>query len=264
MDALADINLESLDRQLHQYETADIDESALAVFTLDVDLRRSYRRALVARDEAAAYLVTREEWSYSDAAEATCGHRQHADRMQVVVDWTQAPESLDRPASALRSCQLVADGLRSLITRAHALAVRVLPAARIEHYMPAEPLERLAHCAHWLRYIDTYTSSVLAARNLCGAVLVSHHGWSVSQVAGIAQTDEDQITAASTAAAHNPPSDADSGMLRELAAVAEALTFNARRLAVAGRDAMKRCVAAGVPVPLVEAYGGQLGAPQLV
>lgn len=260
MDALADIDLTSIDRHLGGLEGADADDSALDVCTLDVDLRRTYRRALVARDEAAAYLVTHQGWSYSDTAQATCGHRAHAERMHVVVDWTQPPDHLDRPATLLRRYQTVADGLRRMITRTHALAVRALPAARIEHYMPSDPLERLAYCAHWLRYTDTYSSSLLASRNLYGAILVQHHHWQLPDVAGIARTDEDQIAVAATAAAHNPPSDADSGLLRELTAVADAVGYNTGRLVAAGRAAVQRCTAAGIPGPVIAAYGGQLAA----
>jgi hypothetical protein len=258
MDVLADIDVTAIDRQLGGLEGADADDSALDVCTLDVDLRRSYRRALVARDEAAAFLVTREGWSYSDAAQATCGHRAHAERMHVVVDWTRSPDFLEQPAAMLRRYQTVADGLRRLITRTHALAVRALPAARIEHYMPSDPLERLAYCAQWLRYTDTYGSSLVASRNLYGAILVQHHHWALQDVAGIARTDTDQIAVASTAAAHNPPSDADSGMLRELTAVADAVSHNALRLMQAGREAVQRCIESGVPRPVIEAYGGPL------
>ena len=258
MDALADIDVTALDRHIGGLEGADADESALRVCSLDVDLRRSYRRALIARDEAAAYLVTRQGWSYSDTAAATCGHRAHAERMHVVVDWTRPPDFLDRPVALLRRYQTVADGLRRLIARTHALAVRALPQARIEHHMPLDPLERLAHCAQWMRFCDTYGSSLIASRNLYGAILVSHHHWALPDVAGIAGTDEDQIAVAATAAAHNPPSDADSGLLRELSAVADALAYNTHRLADAGRDAVKRCLAAGVPAPVITAYGGTL------
>jgi hypothetical protein len=258
MDALADIDVTALGRLLGGLEGADADDSALDLCTLDVDLRRSYRRALVARDEAAAYLVANEGWSYSDAAQATCGHRDHAERMHVVVDWTQTPDHLDRPETMLRQYQAVADRLRGLISRTHAMAVRALPATRIEHHMPSDPLERLAHCAHWLRYTDTYTSSLVASRNLYGAILVQHHNWQLRDVAGIARTDEDQIAVAATAAAHNPPSDADSGLLRELSAVADAMAYNTHRLEYAGREAVQQSLDAGVPRPVVAAYGGPL------
>ncbi len=180
--------------------------------------------------------------------------------MHVVVDWTTSPDHLDRPETKLREYQAVAAGLRALITRTHAMAVRALPAARIEHHMPSDPLQRLAHCAQWLRYSDTYTSSLVASRNLYGTILVEHHHWQLRDVAGIARTDEDQIAVASAAAAHNPPSDADSGLLRELAAVADAMAHKTQRLQNAGREAAQQCPDAGIPRPVIEAYGGSLSA----
>jgi hypothetical protein len=258
MNALADINLGALERQLDDLEAADADTSAPAACRLDVDLRRLYRRALVARDEAAAYLVAREGWSYSDTAEATCGHRGHAERMHVLVDWTPPPESLDEPEAKLHGYQEVARGLRRLLARTHKLAVRALPATRIEQNLPGDPLQRLAFCAQWMRFTDSYSSSLLASRNLTAAILVSHHHWPLPAVARLAGTDEDQIAVASAAAAHTPPSDADSGMLEELSAVADAVAHNTRRLAAAGRQAVRQCVAAGVPRAAIEAYGGPL------
>ena len=258
MDALADINVRNLKRQLDGLEAADPDTSALGVCSFDVDLRRLYRRALVARDEAAAYLVARQGWSYSDAAEATCGHRDHAERMRVLVDGIEAPESLADADHLLRRCQKVAESLRLLIARTHALAVRALPAARIDEHLPSDPLEKLARCVQWLRFAETYSSSLLASRNLTAAILVSHHHWPLPAAARLAGTDEDQIAVAAAAAVHNPPSDADSDMLKELSAVADAVAHNSLRLLAAGRKAAQQCVAAGVPHAAIQAYGGAL------
>ncbi|WP_027347194.1 hypothetical protein [Hamadaea tsunoensis] len=258
IDALADIDVAALDRRLTAMERSHPDQGALDVLGFDVELRKAYRRALVARDETASYLVDRHGWSYSDAAQATCGHREHAGRMHVVVDWARTPEHLDRPDAMLPRYQHVAGRLRKLLTRTHNLAVHALPSARIEPYLPEDPVERLAHCSQWHRFVGTYADSVLASRNLYGAILVRHHDWGVHRVAELAGTDADQIEVAAAAAQHNPPSDADSGMLRELAAVGDALDFNARRLQLAGEQAVRDCEAAGVPRAVIEAYGVQL------
>ncbi|MEV6971266.1 hypothetical protein AB0M47_39835 [Hamadaea sp. NPDC051192] len=257
-DALADVDVESFDRHLTTLENSHPDQGAVGVLALDVELRTAYRRALVARDEAAAFLVDRHDWSYSDTAQATCGHRSHAERMHVVVGWTRTPDQLERPGVLLTRYQHLAVRLRQLMTRSHTLATRALPCARIEPYLPEDPVERVAHCAQWLRFLDMYASSTLAARHLHGAILVRHHNWRLDHVASIARADAGQIAVAGTAAQHSPPSDADSDLLRELAGVGDVLAYNSRRLSAARAEAVSDCLNAGVPRRVIEAYGGAL------
>lgn len=252
---IADISVPELCRQVALLERQEIDRSALAVCTLTMDLREKYRRALLARDRAALSLVSRDHWTAADVAEVICGHRRCAPRAAVILEWTGlTPDGSTE--QDLRERQRVAAQLRELLSLAYDKAIQLLPAARIDHYLPADPTARLAYCAQWLRFVDGYRSANEASRILFAAILVHHHGWPLTDVARLAAVTADEVTSALAAAEASPPSDADSVLLGQLARLDRVLEHNTERLLAAREQALADSLADGVPERIVAAHIG--------
>ncbi|MBB5868012.1 hypothetical protein F4553_001391 [Allocatelliglobosispora scoriae] len=258
MDPLTDINMDAFRRQVNALERAEPDESATMVFGLANELRTAYRRALGVRDQDTTQLVNHDHRSTAEVAQIICGHRSHGSRVEVIVNWTTAGAYSDDADWMLRQHQGLVCELRTMIARTHTTAARALPAAQIKPHLPQELTERVAFCTQWVRYLDSYRSSIDASRNLLGAVLVGQHHWDIDRVAEIAETTPSAISAATSAAAHTSPSEADSGMLRELAAMSRAVSHNATRMVRARTEAADRCLAAGLSPQVIAAYGGEL------
>ncbi|GHJ49183.1 hypothetical protein Cs7R123_65250 [Catellatospora sp. TT07R-123] len=258
---IADICVPELGRQVDLLDYQDVDQSALDVCTLTLNLRQQYRRALLARDQAAASLVRRSGWSPADVAEVICGHRAHAHRAATIVDWTGlrhaygAEEAPGTEQDLYQHQQVVAD-LHELLERAYDQATRLLPAVRLERNLPDGPTERVAHCAHWLRFVEGLQAANDASRILYAAVLARHHGWPETTVAELAGVTVDEVRAAMTAAEHHPPSDADSILLERMAQLAWALDYNAGRLTALRDEAVRECRAGGVPSQIIAAHVG--------
>jgi hypothetical protein len=255
-DTLADINVLAMERQIGALERAHPDTSAATVCQVIVDLLRSYQRALRSRDQAAAHLVRFGGWTWAQVAVRTCGHAEHADRSRTVTEPVDPPAHLHRPDEALAGSQLVCDQLRNQLDRAFAVAAYALPAARMARYLPVDPVERVAHCAQWLRYLSTFRSAIDASRDLAAAILVTHHGWPLSTTARIADSSEDSVTAAGEAARLNPPSAADSDLLREMGRLSQSLAHTSTRMLTARRHAVADAHRAGLPSAVVAAHGG--------
>jgi hypothetical protein len=255
-DTLADINVVATERQISNLEAAHPDISARDICQVTVELLRTYHRSLHTRDQAAAYLVRHAGWSYADVAAHICGHPEHAERAKAVTAAVEVPEQLTDAPEQLIAAQRTSTELRALLGRALTVAADALPAARVAPYLPADPAGRVAYCAQWLRYISTFRSAIDASRNLAAAILVIHHGWSLSEIARIAHTSPDAITAASEAARLNPPSAADSDLVRQMGRLSQALAHNGKRMLAARRHAIARCRQVGMSDAMVAAHGG--------
>ncbi|GAA2384342.1 hypothetical protein Cme02nite_66410 [Catellatospora methionotrophica] len=252
---IADISVPELSRRIASLERQEVGRSALDVCTLTMDLRHQYRRALVARDQAALALVTRERWTAADVAEVICGHRACAPRAAVILEWTGLTPD-DGTARDLADRQQIAEQLRELLSLAYDKALRLIPAAPVDLNLPAEPTARLAYCAHWLRFVDGYRAANEASRILFAAILVHHHGWPVPDVAELGGVTTDEVSAALAAAAASPPSDADSGLLAQLALLDRVLEHNTERLLAVRDRALTDSLADGVPERIVAAHIG--------
>lgn len=252
---IADISVPELGRRIALLEHQEIARGALDVCTLTMDLRHKYRRALVARDQAALSLVHREQWTAADVAEVICGHRVCAPRAAVILEWTGlTPDGGTERDLAER--QQVAVQLRELLSLAYDQALRLLPAAPVDAHLPDEPTERLAYCAHWLRFVDGYRAANEASRILFAAILVHHHGWALPAVAELGGVTTDEVASALAAAAASPPSDADSGLLAQLALLDRVLEHNTERLLAVRERALADSLADGVPERVVAAHIG--------
>ncbi|WP_144118590.1 hypothetical protein [Catellatospora sichuanensis] len=252
---IADINVPELSRRIAVLERQEVGRSALDVCTLTMDLRHKYRRALVARDQAASALVARERWTAADVAEVICGHRACAPRAAVILEWTGlTPDG--GTARDLAERQQVAVQLRELLTLAYDKALRLLPAAPVDLNLPDEPTERLAYCAHWLRFVDGYRAANEASRILFAAILAHHHGWALPDVAALGGVTTDEVASALAAAEASPPSDADSGLLAQLALLDRVLEHTTERLLAVRERALADSLADGVPERVVAAHIG--------
>ncbi len=252
---IADISVPELARQIARLERQDVDRGALDVCTLTMELRHKYRRALLARDQAALSLVTHERWTAADVAEVICGHRACASRAAVILDWTGLTPDGGTERD-LQQRQLVATQLRELLSLAYDKALRLLPAVRIGAGLPDDPEERLAQTAQWLRFVDGYRAANQASRILFAAILVHHHGWPLPDVAELGAVTPDEVGAALAAAAASPPSDADSGLLAQLALLDGVLEANTERLLAVRERALSDSLAGGVPERVVAAHIG--------
>ncbi|BCJ73434.1 hypothetical protein CS0771_29780 [Catellatospora sp. IY07-71] len=252
---IADISVPELARQIARLERQDVDRGALDACTLTMELRHQYRRALLARDQAALSLVARERWTAADVAEVICGHRSCAPRAAAILAWTGlTPDGGTERDLAER--QLVATQLRELLSLAYDKALRLLPALRIGGDLPDDPEERLAQTAHRLRFVDGYRAANQASRILFAAILVHHHGWPLPDVAELGAVTPDEVRAALAAAEASPPSDADSGLLAQLALLDGVLETNTERLLAVRERALSDSLADGVPERVVAAHIG--------
>ncbi|MDI1465950.1 hypothetical protein QEZ54_33745 [Catellatospora sp. KI3] len=252
---IADIRVPELGRQVDLLDYQDIDRSALDVCTLTLTLRQQYRRALLARDETAAALVRHRGWTPADVAEVICGHRAHAERAATIVDWPGLVDTDGTEQDLYERQQMVAD-LHDLLERAYDQATRLLPAARLERHLPESATDRVAHCAHWLRFIEGYQATNDASRILYAAVLARHHDWPETMVADLAGITVDEVRAATAAAEQSPPSDADSILLERMAQLAWALDYNVGRLTALRDEAVRDCRDGGVPSQVIAAHVG--------
>ncbi|MBV1855301.1 hypothetical protein [Catellatospora tritici] len=252
---IADICVPELGRRVDLLDYQDIDQSALDVCTLTLTLRQQYRRALLARDEAAAALVHHHDWTPADVAEVICGHRAHAHRAATIVEWPGLPDA-DGTEQDLHERQQIVTDLHDLLERAYDQAARLLPAARLDRFLPEAPTDRVAHCAHWLRFLEGYQATNDASRILYAAVLARHHGWPETTVAELAGVTVDEVRAAMAAAEQSPPSDADSILLERMAQLAWALDYNVGRLTALRDEAVRDCRDDGVPSQIIAAHVG--------
>ncbi|MEV4415350.1 hypothetical protein [Catellatospora sp. NPDC049609] len=252
---IADISVPELARQIALLERQEAERGAPGLCTLTLELRHLYRRALLARDRAALTLVRHERWTEADIAEVICGHRACASCAAVILDWTGlTPDG--GTEHDLTERHLVATQLRELLSLAYDRALRLLPAVRIGADLPADPEQRLAQTAHWLRFVDGYRAANHASRILFAAILVHHHGRPLTDVAELGAVTPDEVAAALAAAEASPPSDADSGLLAQLAQLDRVLGANTERLLAVRERALSDSLAGGVPERVVAAHIG--------
>ncbi|MBB5868671.1 hypothetical protein F4553_002050 [Allocatelliglobosispora scoriae] len=212
-----------------------------------VEIRAAYRRALHARDEAAAHLVAHEAWSLGDIAHVLCGHRHHTERAAVILAWTQPPDRLPGAQRRLHDAQRTALRLRGLLTLLTGIVEERLAEPPQQSEPDADPVQRLFDAEQQMQRVRTFRDTTEATRDVIGATLVTHHGWRLRQVAAIAEAETTDISAAYAVARLSSPSDADTGALREVSILARHLGAEADRLTAIREAAAAECQAAGLP-----------------
>ncbi|GAB4058897.1 hypothetical protein [Catellatospora paridis] len=257
-DPLAHINVSRLRSDLRAVQALGTTSGALRACTVSADIRQAYGTALRARDEAAAYLHGNRDWTTEDLAEVICGHRADERRVRLIAEWStapqHAPQHLYDAGHELLHRQQLANELRDLLSEARATAVHHLREAEL--MLPPDPLTRVHKATDMVRFSSYHLDVVAANRNLYAANLVVHHEWDLDEIAELAEAEPDAIAGALDAARTNPPSDADSRSVRELAAIAAALAARRSHWESARQEAVAECLAAGVDPERVAAYSG--------
>jgi hypothetical protein len=231
LDTLAQADLRALRTATHLLADGGSADLLADGYRSITEIRSAYRRSLEIRDRIAAHLVRERDWSLADIAHVLCGHRHHTIWAAAVVAWADPPVFLPDAERLLYPAQRAVEELREL----HTLATGAIgDRLEREHVCPAtghgDPVQRLLAADQRLQQVRTFHDTAEAARDVVGATLVAHHGWRPRQVAAIAGADVTDITAAYAVAKLSPPSDADSGALRELARLTEALESEADRV----------------------------------
>ncbi|MEV0457118.1 hypothetical protein [Catellatospora methionotrophica] len=253
-DPLAHINVSRLRSDLRAVQNLGTTSGAMQACTVSADIRQAYGTALRARDEAAAYLHGNRDWTTEDLAEMICGHRADERRVRLIAQWSSAPQHLHDAGHELLHRQQLASELRDLLSEARATAVHHLREAEL--MLPADPLTRVHKATDMVRFSSYHLDVVAANRNLYAANLVVHHEWELDEIAELAEAEPEAISSAYDAARSNPPSDADSRSVRELAALAAAIAARRRHWEAARQEAVAECLAAGVDPELVVARSG--------
>lgn len=254
VDPLAYLKVEELRADLRRISEIGPVGGAFSAIIVTSEIRQAYRSALLARDEAAAYLYGTHSWSAADVAEVICGHRTHDARASVIIGWTTRPAHLGDAAHEVLRRQQIADSLRKLLSEARTVTIRRLDQAELP--LPTGPLERVHKATDVARYVGYHLDSVIANRNVSAANLVVHHGWQLNEVALMSDVEPEAIESAYTAARLSPPSDADSLSVRELTAIIAALRKRITHWHNARDDAVAECLALGMDPELVAAHAG--------
>lgn len=253
-DPLARINVHRLRADLDAVQALGTSGGAMRACVVSADIRQAYRAALFARDEAAAYLHGNRDWSTADLAEVICGHREHERRARLVAEWSTAPPHLYDAGHELLRRQQVATELRDLLSEARATVVRHLREAELP--LPSDPLTRVHKATNMVRFSTYHLDVVSANRNLYAANLVVHHDWDLVEIAEVAEAEPGAIESAFEAARSNPPSDADSRSVRELAAIAAAIAARRGHWEAVRQEAVAECLVGGVEADLIAAHAG--------
>lgn len=233
LDIFAQADLRALRTQTLLLAKGDADPLTDGYRSL-TEIRGAYRRSLEARDALAASLFSTGGWSLGDVAHVLCGHRHHTQWAATVVGFVDTPADVPDAEHRLRVAQQAVTELREL----HTTAVRAIEENLTGVAIAADdPMHRLFLADQRLQQARTFHDTTEAARDVVGATLVAHHGWRLRQVAAIAHSDVTDIAAACAVAKMSPPSDADSGALRELAQLTDLLEAEMGRAQAARRDA---------------------------
>jgi hypothetical protein len=253
LDTLAQADLRALRTATLTLTDSDHDDFLATGYRSITQIRGAYRKSLTARDTIAAHLVRWKGWSIADIAHVLCGRRHHVGWATKIVTWVDPPESLPDAELLLHPAQQTVAELRDL----HSVATNAI-GDRLEQEQAApvpadtDPVRRLFATEQRLQQVRTFHDTAEAARDVVGATLVAHHGWRPRQVAAIAGADITDITAAYAAAKLSPPSDGDSGALRELARLTEVLEAETGRAETARREAAE-ALSQTVTLPRAEA-----------
>lgn len=249
------LDVDRLRADLRRVQNVGAAAGAFHAAIVTTEIRQAYRTALLARDEAAAYLHGRYSWSPEDVGEVICGQRHHPDgSVRTIVEWTDRPAHLGDAAHELLRRQQTAIELRELLSDARDTTVRHFDYAVLP--LPDGALDRVHKATGVVRFARYHLDMLVAGRDIGAAALVVHHGWDLAEVAWLAEVEPAAIEAAFTAARLSPPMDADSLAVRELTALIAALRRRIGHWETAREEAVAECLALGMDPRVVAARTG--------